>query len=82
MDASRVIIEPPSVAAAIEAIVDECAVWYDSMDSIESLGSMAPWAAGGSSSRFGEGRMVRMEESEGGTVVVACGECERMTVVL
>jgi hypothetical protein len=33
---------------------------------------------------FGEGlgRMVRIDEREGGTVLVACGECERMTVVL
>ena len=87
------IVDPPSVAAASEGAMrdEDEAVWYDSIDIIESVvvgvGAWAPTASGcsvRSSEPFGlgDGRMVRMEESEGGTVSVYAGECPRMTVVL
>ena len=89
------IVDPPSVAAATDgAMMLDVAVWYDSIDSIDSdevevvgVGPCAPVASGcevrsSEPLGFGDGRIVRIEESEGGIVSVVIGECPRMTVVL
>ena len=66
--ASERIVDPPSVAAAIDGafrMEDDRAVWNESIESIESVG---PLGITISSSPAGLiGRSVMMEESEGGT---------------
>jgi len=86
------IVEPPSVAAATEGTGDECAVQYVSIerrDLVLYISEMVKGVGGtmeGSGSAEGweweEGRMVRIDERDGMTVLVAFGEWERMTVVL
>ena len=86
------IVDPPSVAAATDgANTLDVAVWYDSIESIDSVvvgvGACAPVASGrdvrsSDPLGFGDGRIVMMDESEGGTVSVDMGECPRITVVL
>ena len=84
------IVEPPSVAAAIEGVViseDADAVWKDSMETIDSegVGALAPVARGREvkSSEplgLGAGRIVKIEEREEGAA--STDGCARMTVVL
>ena len=76
------IVEPPSVALARDMILDEDAVWYDSIESSDSeavvvvgVGPWAPVASGrfAKSSEpfgFGDGRIVMIDDSDGGTVSV------------
>jgi hypothetical protein len=98
------IVEPPSVAAAVEIVDNACAVWNESIDSIEfvvprllkresvlvtTLVEYSDWnvtresaarlssvVAGIAASKVGlgsaAGRIVRIEDKEGGIVWVTC----------
>lgn len=80
-------MEPPSVARALE-MVDELAVWYESMDKSEEelkgssagTGGIGVGICSGDELGSGDGRIVRMEERGEGMEDAALGW--RMTVVL